>query len=63
MAEFGTVIADDVQVMVQDSTANQRYMVLPLRPEGTENFTSEELEALVTRDTMIGVTFPKNNKN
>lgn len=63
LAEFGTVIPDDVQVMVQDSTANQRYMVLPLRPEGTENYTVEELEALVTRDTMIGVTFPKINQN
>lgn len=59
LAEFGTVIPDEVQVMINDSTANQRYMVLPLRPAGTENFTEEELEKLVTRDTMIGVTLPK----
>jgi nitrile hydratase alpha subunit len=63
LAEFGTVIPEDVQVQVQDSTASQRYMVLPLRPAGTENFTEEELERLVTRDTMIGVTIPKINHN
>ncbi|RYJ44211.1 Low-molecular weight cobalt-containing nitrile hydratase subunit alpha [Flavobacterium beibuense] len=59
LAEFGTVISDDVQIVVQDSTASQRYMVLPLRPQGTENFTEAELESLVTRDTMIGVTIPR----
>ena len=55
LAEFGTVIPDDVEICVNDSTANLRYMVLPLRPKGTENFTEEQLEALVTRDVMIGV--------
>lgn len=63
LAEFGTIIPDDVQVMVQDSTASQRYMVLPLRPSGTESFSEEELEALVTRDTMIGVSIPKINQS
>lgn len=61
LAEFGTIIPDDVQIMINDSTASQRYMVLPLRPEGTENFSNEQLEALVTRDTMIGVTLPRLN--
>ena len=61
LAEFGTIIPENVQVIIHDSTANQRYMVLPLRPEGTEKFTEEELEALVTRDTMIGVTIPRLN--
>jgi nitrile hydratase alpha subunit len=56
LKEFGTIIPDHVEIKVNDSTANQRYMVLPLRPAGTENFTEEQLEALVTRDTMIGVT-------
>lgn len=56
LEEFGTILPDDVQVIINDSTANQRYMVLPLRPEGTEDFTDEQLEALVTRDTMIGVS-------
>jgi nitrile hydratase len=55
LAEFGTIIPDDVEVRVHDSTAMVRYMVLPRRPEGTGNYTEEQLAALVTRDTMIGV--------
>ena len=55
LAEFGTIIPDDVQVRVHDSTAMVRYLVLPRRPEGTENYTEEQLAELVTRDTMIGV--------
>ena len=55
LAEFGTVIPDDVAVRVSDSTAAVRYLVLPIRPRGTENYSEEELAALVTRDTMIGV--------
>ena len=55
LAEFGTIIPDDVEVRVSDSTAMVRYLVLPMRPEGTTKFTLTELEALVTRDAMIGV--------
>jgi nitrile hydratase len=55
LAEFGTIIPDDVDVRVHDSTAMVRYLVLPKRPAGTEHFSEEELAALVTRDTMIGV--------
>jgi nitrile hydratase len=55
LAEFGTVIPDDVEIRVNDSTAMLRYMVLPQRPEGTEDFTEEQLASLVTRDAMIGV--------
>ena len=55
LAEFGTVIPDNVEIRVNDSTAMLRYMVLPQRPEGTENFTEEQLASLVTRDAMIGV--------
>ena len=55
LAEFGTVITDDVEIRVNDSTAMLRYMVLPQRPEGTEDFTEEQLASLVTRDAMIGV--------
>src|SRR2546423_15513651 len=55
LAEFGTIIPDDVEVRVSDSTAMVRYLVLLRRPEGTENYSEEELAALVTRDTMIGV--------
>lgn len=55
LAEFGTIIPEDVEIVVNDSTANLRYMVLPIRPAGTENYTEEQLAALVTRDAMIGV--------
>jgi len=55
LAEFGTVLPDDVEIRVSDSTAVVRYLVLPLRPAGTENFTEAQLAALVTRDAMIGV--------
>ena len=59
LAEFGTTIADDVEVRVHDSTADLRYMVLPARPAGTEGWDEERLAALVTRDCMIGVALPK----
>jgi nitrile hydratase alpha subunit len=55
LAEFGTVVPDDVEVRVSDSTAMVRFLVLPRRPDGTESYSEEELAALVTRDTMIGV--------
>jgi nitrile hydratase alpha subunit len=55
LAEFGTVLSDEVEVRVHDSTAMVRYLVMPKRPGGTENFNEEQLAALVTRDTMIGV--------
>jgi nitrile hydratase len=55
LAEFGTIIPDDVEIRVHDSTAMVRYLVLPRRPAGTEGYSEEELAALVTRDTMIGV--------
>jgi len=55
LAEFGTIIPDDVDIRVSDSTATVRYLVLPRRPESTENYSEVQLAALVTRDTMIGV--------
>ena len=56
MAEFGARPPDDAEVRVLDSTADVRYLVLPRRPEGTERMGEEELAALVSRDSMIGVT-------
>ena len=56
MREFGLELSDDVQVRVVDSTADLRYLVLPLRPAGTDGMSEEELALLVTRDSMIGVT-------
>jgi nitrile hydratase alpha subunit len=55
LAEFGTEIPDHVEIRVSDSTAFVRYLVLPQRLAGTEDFSEEELAALVTRDAMIGV--------
>ena len=54
IAEFGTELAEDVEVRVWDSTAEIRYLVLPERPAGTEGLDEEALAALVTRDGMIG---------
>ena len=58
LAEFGTTIPKAVEIRVHDSTAEMRYMVLPLRPEGTEGWDEERLAGLVTRDSLIGVTNP-----
>jgi len=55
LAEFGTVIPDDVEIHVSDSTAQVRYLVLPKRPDGTDELDEGQLAALVTRDAMIGV--------
>jgi nitrile hydratase len=55
LAEFGTTLADDVEVRVWDSSADVRYLVLPLRPDGTDGLAEDELVPLVTRDHMIGV--------
>ncbi len=56
IAEFGTTLADDVEVRVWDSTAEVRYLVIPERPPGTEGLSQDALAALVTRDGMIGTT-------
>ncbi|QWW72283.1 nitrile hydratase subunit alpha [Rhizobium sp. WYJ-E13] len=55
LAEFGTTIAEEVEIRVSDSTAVVRYLVLPMRPAGTEDMNEEQLADLVTRDAMIGV--------
>lgn len=58
LEEFGTQISSTTEIRVADSTADVRYLVLPLRPEGTDHFTEAQLEALVTRDAMIGTAVP-----
>jgi nitrile hydratase subunit alpha len=55
LAELGTVIPDDVEIRVWDSSAEVRYLVLPQRPPGTEDAGEADLAAMVTRDSMIGV--------
>jgi nitrile hydratase alpha subunit len=59
LAEFGTALPAGVAVRVHDSTADMRYLVLPLRPAGTEGLSEAELAELVTRDSMIGVAPPQ----
>ncbi len=54
LREFGVDLPDDVEVRVHDSTAELRYMVLPQRPSGTEDWSESELAKLVTRDSLIG---------
>jgi nitrile hydratase subunit alpha len=58
MREFNFEPPEDVEVVVHDSTADMRYMVLPMRPPGTEDMSEEELAELVTRDSLIGVSLP-----
>ena len=55
LAEFGFALPDNVALRVHDSTADMRYMVLPMRPAGTEGWGEEALARLVTRDSLIGV--------
>jgi len=59
LREFGLELPDSVTVRVHDSTADMRYLVLPLRPAGTEGWSEERLADLVTRDSMIGTGLPK----
>jgi Nitrile hydratase, alpha chain len=58
LAEWKTTIAPDVRVRVVDSTADYRWMVLPMRPAGTEGWSAEQLAAIVREGDMIGVTVP-----
>jgi len=59
LAEFGLQIPETTQIRVHDSTADMRYIVLPMRPAGTEGWSEERLATLVNRDSMIGVAVPK----
>jgi len=59
LAEFGVELDPGVEVRVLDSTADVRYLVVPTRPAGTEGLSEDELAALVTRDSMIGVAGPR----
>ncbi|MCF3630208.1 nitrile hydratase subunit alpha [Thalassospiraceae bacterium LMO-SO8] len=58
LRKFGTELPENTEIRVMDSTADMRYMVLPLRPPGTSHLTTDELAALVSRDDLIGVTVP-----
>ena len=59
LADFGVTLPDETKVRVWDSTAETRFMVLPMRPAATEGWSEEKLAELVTRDSMIGTGLPK----
>jgi len=58
LADFGVTLPEETQIRVWDSTSEMRYLVLPMRPAGTDGWSEDELADLVTRDSMIGVGFP-----
>jgi len=60
LAEFGVTLPEGQTVRVWDSTAEIRYLVVPMRPAGTEGWSEEQLRALVTRDSMIGTGLPRD---
>lgn len=59
LKEFGTELPAEVTVRVHDSNADMRYLVIPLRPEGTDGWDEERLAGLLSRDTLVGVTIPR----
>jgi nitrile hydratase len=59
LAEFGTAIPDGVQIRVVDATADARYLVLPVRPAGTEGWTEDRLAGLITAEVLLGVSLPQ----
>ena len=61
LKEFGTVLSDHIAVHVHDSNADMRYIVIPMRPGATENWSEERLAGILTRDALVGVTVPKSD--
>jgi nitrile hydratase len=59
LKEFGTVLPENVTVRVHDSNADMRYVVVPMRPQGTQGWSEEQLAEILTRDTLVGVTVPR----
>jgi thiocyanate hydrolase subunit gamma len=59
IAEFGLILPPEVEIRVEDSNQKCRFMVMPMRPPGTDNWSEEQLAAIVTRDCMIGVALPQ----
>ena len=58
LGDFGVKLPAETQIRIWDSTAETRFLVLPMRPAGTENWTEEQLAGLVTRDSMVGTGLP-----
>ena len=63
LKEFGIILSSSISVRTHDSNADMRYMVLPKRPEGTENWSHSKLESIISRDALVGVSIPKIEEN
>jgi len=59
LREFGTMLPEHITVRVHDSNADMRYVVVPMRPAGTEGWTEDKLASIITRDALVGVALPK----
>jgi len=59
LSEFGLQLPDGVEVRVEDSNQKHRFMVMPMRPDGTDGWTEDQLAEIITRDSLIGVALPK----
>jgi nitrile hydratase alpha subunit len=59
LAEFGLILPAEVEIRVEDSNQKHRFMVMPVRPDGTQGWTEDQLVEIVTRDCLIGVALPK----
>ena len=59
LAEFGLYLPADVEIRVEDSNSKHRFLVLPVRPDGTGGWSEDQLAEIVTRDCLIGVALPK----
>ena len=59
LKEFGTALPDNVTVRVHDSNADMRYLVVPMRPQGTDGWNEEQLAQILSRDMLVGVTVPR----
>ena len=59
LRDFGVELSPETEIRVWDSTSEMRYLVLPMRPTGTEDWSEEQLASLVTRDSMIGTGLPR----
>ena len=60
LSDFGLKLPEETKVRIWDSTAETRFLVLPMRPEGTEGWSEEQLAELVSRDSMVGTGLPKS---
>jgi len=60
LADFGVTLPPETEIRIWDSTAETRFLVVPMRPAGTDGWSEEQLAALVTRDSMVGTGLPKS---